>query len=261
MTVQPVTSLGRRHRPAPGNSGMTLSDRDNKALQATITDVVRICGPALRSISLRGEAAVLPRSRTTALELVIVVERVDAPLLRSLAPHTRRWHRRGISLPLVLDPTYIESSLDTFPLEFLELSDRRLHLWGDTDPFADLPINRAHLRFELEVQLRGKMLHLWEAYLETGTSTRAVRELLCASAPSFATAARALLFLTDRQRPTDPGEFWYTIEEAFGLELPVLQRLQRVRAGDGKLRGAELDALFAAYLAEVRTLVQAVDRL
>jgi hypothetical protein len=163
-----------------------------------------------------------------------------------------------------MDPVYLESALDVFPIEFLEISDHHLLLHGESNPFAKLEIHLPHLRLEVEEQLRGKMLHLWEAYLEVGSSKRELRRLLVESPLGFEVALRGLLRLRQEAgdaRPDHPGELLAAVEEEFGVALPTLRRLEAVRGGEGAIAGGEVEPLFDAYLAEVRSLVRTIDAL
>ena len=144
---------------------MTLDSVDRASLDAFAADLREIHGSALRAVLLTGEAASAGyRPRRSPLSTLVVLDEVTPAALRRTRPRLRRWSRRRIPTPLFMDPTYIASALDVFPLEFLELGDHHELLLGESDPLADLEIDRVHLRLEVEEQMRGKMLHLWEAY-------------------------------------------------------------------------------------------------
>jgi len=246
--------------PAP-----ELDPRDRSAAEAFVADLRETHGDALLAVALTGEvASEAYRPRKTPLESVILLDAVTPEALRRTRAHLRRWDRRRIPTPLVLDPRYVESALDVFPLEFLEISDHHLLLHGDRDPFADLPVDLAHLRLQVEEQLRGKLLHLWEAYLAVGSSKRRLRRLLLETPPGFAMILRGLLRLWQGEdagvRRPDGDALLAAVEARLGTSLPVFRRLLAAHRGDGSLDRGELDRVFEGYLEEVRALVRTSDR-
>ena len=240
-----------------------MDERDRTALDGFVADLRALHGDALLAVLLTGEAASTGyRPRQTPLSTLVVLADVTPESLRRTRPKLRAWARKRIPTPLFMDPMYLESALDVFPLEFLELGDHHALLHGDTDPLADLRIDAAHLRIEVEEQMRGKMLHLWEAYLESGGAKRSLRRILLETPPGFEVILRGLLRLrSETARPDGPDELLAAVEAGFETPLPVFRRLERVRRGQATLAGGELDAVFEGYLAEVRALVRLTDAL
>jgi hypothetical protein len=237
---------------------MSLDPKDERALEGLVADLRGMHGDALLCVALTGEAAgpgYVPRR--SPLNVVVVLEEVTPDALRRTRGRISAWQRRRIPTPLLMDPRYIENSLDVFPLEFLEIGDRHRVLEGRSDVFSDL---------EVEEQIRGKLLHLWEAYLEAAGSKRALRQLLLETPPGFEVILRGMLRLGQGaqeadDRSADPEALLREVEERFELELPAFRRLEGIRRGRAKLPGADLDGVFDAYLAEVRRLVRVADDL
>jgi hypothetical protein len=194
----------------------------------------------------------------------VILDAVTPETLRRVRPHLRGWSRRRVAIPLFFDARWLEGSRDVFPIEFLELREHHVLLHGDGDPFAGLPVNPEHLRLDVEKQLRGKLLHLWEAYLETRGSRRRLRELLLAAVPGFAWVLRGALHLAEGQGASPQAAAYEAVfaevERRFGVSLPALSRLARARRGSESVASAELDAVFDAALADVRGLLGRFDR-
>ena len=238
-----------------------LHRSDSRRLARCVEDLHTAHPERLQSISLTGEAATGDyRARRSPLSLVVVVDSITPAVLRATQKFMRRRHWRRAGVPLLIDPRYIESSLDVFPLEFLDFVDRHVTLHGE-DPFTGLRIDTLHLRMEVEERLRGKMLHLWEAYLRCGGRPRALRRLLLETPVEFEIGLRGLLRLHLDERPPTGLGIVAEVQDNLGVELPTLVRLEQVRAGGDKLARAELADVFDAYLDEVRTLVRLVDEL
>ena len=240
---------------------MELDAKDARALQLAVGDLRAAHGGRLRSVVSWGEAASDGyRPGRSALALAAVVDRVDAPALRATARCVAGWKRSRVEIPLLFDPEYLERACDVFPLELLDLSDRHRVLYGD-DPFAGLEVDLGHLRSEVEEQLRGKMLHLWDGYLQSGGDSEALRRLLTDTPPGFEVVARGMLRLRDASRPGEPQALLAAVESAFDVRVDVIRTLETARHDGKTLRREELERLFEAYLEEVRALVDRVDRL
>ncbi len=245
-----------------------LDSKDRTALDGFVADLRTLHDDALVAVVLTGEAASAGyRPRKSPLSTVVVLRDVTPDALRRTRSRVRRWKWRRIPTPLLMDPLYIESSLDVFPIEFLEIADHHLLLHGEDNPLGDLRVHLPHLRLEVEEQMRGKMLHLWEAYLLVGGSKRRLRQLLLETAPGFEMILRGMLRLRQgedgesQSRPDSPDELLAAVERHFELELRVFRRLGRARRGSEVLPSRELESLFEAYLAEVRQLVRITDAL
>ena len=237
-----------------------LDRKDRRALDDTVADLRALQGSALRSVVLYGESVTSSYvPRRSPLTVAVVLDRVTPAALEAIRPYVRKWRRRRVGAPLLLDADFIDAALDVFPLEFLDLADRHLTLHG-TDPFADLSLDKPHLRMEIEEQIRGKMVRLWTDYLESSGSARVLERLLTETPASFEIVLRGMLRLRDAARPVDENGLLEGVESAFGVRLPVLRRLVAARTGR-RLPRAELVEVFGSYLDEVRALVRVVDGL
>ena len=60
-----------------------------------------------------------------------VLDRVDLAMLRRLSEHGTKLGKARIAAPLIMTPEYIRASLDTFPLELIEIRLQHVTLFGD----------------------------------------------------------------------------------------------------------------------------------
>lgn len=241
---------------------MANTERDARVLDRFVAELRDLFGEDLLYVALYGDAALPgPRPTGVALTSLVSVRVLTAATLRAARPHVAAWHRRGLATPLFMDPAYIESSLDVFPLEFLEISDRHRILWGEDDPFAQPAIDRENLRLQVEQEAKGKVLHLRSAYLGAGRSRRTLRRLLVSTPSDFHSVLAGMLALRSLDRPAHPQDFLGAVEAAFDVRLPTFRHLEQVRRGQARLQRAGLEPTFDAYLAEARALAQLADGL
>jgi predicted nucleotidyltransferase len=156
----------------------------NQNLEQTLNqfteDVKRTYGETLLSVVLYGSAAsneyVEGRSNINCL---VLLKEVTPDELRKCAAHLPEWHKQRISTPLFIDPAYVRSSVDVFPIEFLDMKQRYRLLYGE-DFLQKLELKRERLHFQCEQELKGKMLKLRQLYLEASHARiRFSREAIC----------------------------------------------------------------------------------
>jgi hypothetical protein len=97
-----------------------LHPRDARALDTLVDDCRSGFGPRLLAVALYGEAATAAyRPLVSSLDTVVLLDQVRVDDLRLLRDRIEGWYRRRLTTPLVVDPAYLETSRDVFPLEFL----------------------------------------------------------------------------------------------------------------------------------------------
>lgn len=238
-----------------------LDPRTEGLIESFTREVRGLYGEELLAVILYGSAVgpdYIPA--VSDLNILVVLREVGPEHLAKSLRYMKRWRKSKIN-PLFLDPRYIESALDTFPIEFLEMKEQHRLLWGE-DLLQGLEVSREHLRLQCEQELRGKWLNLRQIYLETARNPRQLKRLLTASLRPFGVVMSSLLRLKGFSVP--PREFLEVLaqaETAFGLELAAFHEAYQLKLGLRSFGRAELHGLFARYLTEVRQLAQAADRL
>ncbi len=239
-----------------------MDGKDQKAIDRALGALEEQLAERLLSAALVGDAAGPDyRPRRSPLALALVVTEVTPALLRELRPAVRRT-RRGLrsEAPMLFDPVYLESARDVFPIELLDIADRHRLLRGE-DVFADPRIDSAHMRLEVEEQLRGKMLHLWHCSLGTAGSRRLDRRLLTDTISAFGPILRGLLYLHGAERPATTAALLSAVQETCSVRLPAMSDLAAAAAAGRRLSADRLEPLLDGYMDEVRTLVRIVDEL
>src|SRR5207302_8116570 len=114
-----------------------------------------------------------------------LVASLSAADLDACAREVRAWHSHGLATPLILPAAEFRESLDAFPLEYGEILRAHEHVFG-ANPFATLTIAGGDLRRACETQVKSHLVHLREAYIDTGGRPHAIADLVRSAAPAFA---------------------------------------------------------------------------
>ncbi len=134
-----------------------------------------IFGHRLKMVAAFGDAG----THTCAVVQDLTLEDLDR-----CAAHEPRWNKLGLDAPLFIVEGELRRALDAFPLELSEIISTRRVIAG-MDLFTDLVIPKHELRRACEVQARGHVLHLREAYIEAAGDPRAVTRLVAAGVLPF----------------------------------------------------------------------------
>jgi hypothetical protein len=237
-----------------------LDARSEMAIRRITDSVCAALGPDLVSLLLYGSAAGedFVRGRSD-LNYAIVVGRITAAHLRVVQRHLPEWHKLGMAMPLLLDREFLKHACDVFPMELLDMQAQHRVLHGK-DVIAPLRVDARHLRYQAEHEARSKLLRLRVLYAEVGANSSQLHELLLSSVKTFAVIMRNFLRLRGAAAPSGYAGVIEAFRHAFGIDLPTMQRLVRIRSGqDSWDRDGE--TLFSAYLEEVERLVQLVDQI
>lgn len=230
-------------------------------LQRFVQDVHELYGGDLVAIFLYGSATtgehVAGRSD---INVGVVLSRLTPALLRKASGRLRGWARHGFATPVFFDPRFLRDSLDVFPIEFLDMQAHHRALWGP-DLLADLRIGAEPLRRQCELELRGKLLKLRQAYVESAGSPKDLEAVLVSAVSSLVVLARTLLRLAHADEGGSTGGVLDRIEAHFGVSAANLRKAWRLKRGEVRVTGSELDALYQAVLEEFQRLVQVVDAL
>ena len=239
---------------------LMLDEKRNKALMEYVAAMKGLYGDELVSLCLFGEGAGEPVGRGVShLKLLMVLRQVGVSQLSRYASAHAKWHRIGLAAPLTLTEDMLHTSTDVFPIEFLEMKEAYVLLHG-RDVLGGLSVGLDNLRLQCEEQVKGKLIHLRQSYMEAGGDPHALRGLVASSIAPFTEAMRNVLRLMGKGAPVDKETAIRQFAAESGLEAtPFLDALHVRRAGYFPDKD-DLTGLFGRYLAEVEKMAEFIDK-
>jgi len=224
-------------------------------------DYQKVFGDDLVSIILYGSAAgtdYVPGKSD--INFLIVLSDTAIDHLHRTFETVSRWKKKNVATPLFMTESYIGSSLDSFPLEFLNIKINYILVFGK-DVLEHIEFEMHHLRLQCERELKGKLLLLREGFLETEGKSKKIKELITASITAFISIFTGLLYLKGIDMPHSRRAVLETVTDTINIDHTVFTQCLDVKEGKGNFSASELMALFQAYLREVRRLWEIVDTL
>ncbi len=225
-----------------------------------INDIKLVFNTELVSIALYGSGAKGEYVRKKSdINFLVVLTEDGIKKLSGAFELVKKWNKRKVAAPLFLTRNYIETSLDSFPIEFLNMKKFHKLVYGE-DILSGLEISKAHLRLRCEEQVKGKLLHLRGEFLRTLGNKRLLESLLTATIPAFVSLFTALLEYKDIEVPESKRDAIMQTAESFSLNKEIFNRVLAVREKTLKLSKVELIQLTQDYIEEIRKCAQIVDK-
>lgn len=154
---------------------------------------------------------------------VVVLAQVDLDFLRRIAQEGARWGGLGVTAPLVMTPDYIRSSLDTFPLELLDIHLRHLTCFGD-DPFHDVSFQDGDVRLQCERELKTVLIGMRQGLLASGGDARRLGQIETDVGEGLLRTLRGLLWLRGRRDRVTTPVLLDEVERLRGSAIPGVRR-------------------------------------
>lgn len=224
-------------------------------------DYLQTFGRDLISLVLYGSAAdgsyVKGKSD---INLLVVLSKEGISRLDDAVVLVKNWRKRNVAVPLLVTKEFIASSLDAYPIEFLNMKSHAVLIYGENVLDA-LIFKPADLRLQIERELKSKILLLREGYLECEGSARKLRQLIGRSLTAFVSIFNAMLYL--KNVPT-PANKYATIKEmnrVFTIDEAVFKLCFEIKQDSDKLSGKEVVDGFKKYLREVEKACHIIDQL
>ena len=232
-----------------------------EVFQDIIDDYTQVFGEDLIAIILYGSAAsgeyVAGKSD---INFMIILSDKGIDSLDRTFEVVAKWKKRKVATPLFLTEEYVRTSLDAFPIEYLNFQNSHELVFGK-DVLQDHTFAPHFLRLQCEREIKGKLLLLREAFVETGGKAKHLQELIGQSIHAFIAIFNGLLYLKGKPLPTSKREVVRQVCETFDMDRALFDKLLHIKEKKMKPSGTEITSLFQAYLKEIGKMWKLVDKL
>ena len=172
----------------------------------------------VRSIIVYGSAAGVNYNHGISnINIAVIVKNLDFSVLNQNVILVKWGRKHKISAPLFLTKEYILNSLDVFPIEFSEIKEQHKVVFGE-DIFKDLDIPLKDVRLLCEQQVKGKLLHLRQAYLDIGPNPSVLKNLLLSALSDLVPVFRQLIILKGQKPAGQKEEMLGQLAKVFSLD-------------------------------------------
>lgn len=214
----------------------------------------------LKSVVLYGSAATGDfLEGVSGYDVLVVADPLGTSELLALHASVLKWEKAGNPLPQFFTPAELAGSADAFPIEILDMQRSRNVLFGG-DPLAGLTVDPAHLRMQLEHDLKSKLLFFRQRYLVACHTPERLTSLLATSVSTFLVLFRASLQLYDEEVPPGKQDALKTLAAYISFDASPFERVLELKSSHKLPAEIDLQTLAANYLTAIDRIVQAVDQ-
>jgi predicted nucleotidyltransferase len=204
--------------------------------QALGTNLVSVI---LYGSAVRGEYV---RARSD-LNLMLVFKKLDLEHITKVGKLMRRKVRKQAPQIVFWTEEELKNAWDVFPLEFEDIMANHRCLVGK-DPFAKWKIDKKHMRYQLEFELRSKLINVRDTWLNLRRDKYALKLFLIKAGNSF-------------------DYLIHKAETIFGKKMvvpsDVFGKIKRVKNKEIRLKRGELQGLFHQLHEAVESAIKKID--
>ena len=181
-----------------------------------------------------------PSSDAARAQSVMVLDRVDLAPLRGVSERAAMLGRRGLAAPLAMAPDDISASLDTFPLELIEIHQRRVTVRG-RDFFESLDVRTEHVRLQCEREFKRIIMRLRQGVLVAAGHESALADLESDIGLHILRTLRGMLWIKGVPQYQPPEAVVDQCARIVGRSLDGVRSAMNAGAGHG---WEEIEALY-----------------
>ena len=193
------------------------------------------------------------------VNLMVVVKEINTRVLGQVAEVMAKSPRRGQCRLLTLSVQDLKSSMDVFPIKFLDMQQDYEVLAGD-DVVKDLKISRVNLRLRCEQEIKNLMLRLRQEYIARSENEATANRTMLRSYYDFLIAADVLAELKTGKVCRKDDDI-IKANEGLGLDMSPFRRIQQIRQGKPIKDAEERRNTYEQLMATVRQAAVMADEL
>jgi hypothetical protein len=238
-----------------------IPDKPQDVFVPLTQDYLKIFGNDLIALMIYGSAAsgFYVKGKSD-INLLVVLTPQGVDRLEDAWDTVKYWRKRNVATPWVMTRHFIESSLDAYPIEFLNLKINHLLIHGE-DVLETLTFDRECLRLQIEREFKGKLILLRQGYLETEGDTKRLKQLIDRSVIAFVAVFKALLYLKQMPIPVTRRETVMEVAKLFSLDANVLGTCIEIKEKTTKLSQKDIAEVFKKYLRVVEKICDIIDKM
>ncbi len=233
----------------------------SKKITPYMEEMLKIHGASIVSIFLYGSACYDDYIKGVSdINSAIILRELSLKDLKKSLNIVNKGIRKRIAAPLFLTKEHIMTSADTFPIEFAQMKERHILVYGE-DVLKMAVIEHKHIRFICEQQLKGKLIRIRQAYLEIGLRKKGLELLIKDSLASLFPVFRGLLMLKGISPSRNKQETLRLLAETFNIDTGVFTAILDDRKNDEKIGGHDIEVFLSRYIEQIEKLALIADKL
>jgi len=184
---------------------------------------------------------------------VIVLEQ-DPPnffeAMETILAYTRK---AKLPLPLIVNREFITQSLDSYPLEFINISSDYEHVFCKEDLLEKLTFNAKDIRLQIEREIKSKWLLTRMAVLENMNDIKKIHHIVRMSVEGLLPALKGFCYLKNVPIPQEPHQLFDLVNELTPFDTDPIRRMYSLTRKDLNL------GVVNRYLQNLESLIKIME--
>ncbi len=236
-----------------------LPEKSREAVAGFADGLVKSLGENLASVILFGSAAGGDYLEGKSdINTLIILQNARVIDLTIIMENVRKFAKKGLAVPLIFETEHIETSLDTFPIEFSDMHKRHILLYG-SDPLTKTKVEKTNLRYQCEREFKSIVVNLRRGFIQTGGKKEHIETLLIGSLSSVLAACRGLVWLAGQAPPDAVDALLGAVQTIYKDETAAIGKVWHLKKGHSGAT-ATLEALLDDYIHDIAHLAATVDK-
>jgi hypothetical protein len=194
------------------------------------------------------------------INIAVIFKSLDFSILRQCLGLVKWGHQRKIATPLFLTRDYLLYSLDVFPIEFSEIKEQHKVIFGE-DIFKDLDIPLKDVRLLCEQQIKGKLLHLRQAYLDIGPNPSVLKNLLTSVLTDLFPVFRQMIILKGDKPVEAKEQLLGQLARIFSVDAATFLAVYRDKHRKTLISSNQVEVHLSHFLNQMEILSRHMDSL
>ncbi|HEU4391881.1 MAG TPA: nucleotidyltransferase domain-containing protein [Blastocatellia bacterium] len=208
---------------------LKLPDPAKQALEEFALKVQEMYSGDLVSIAVFGSAVTGDYDEGESdVNVLIVHSELDIADLEHVADLSRQWLQKKRIAPRFLSRRNLVESARYFQIDFLEMRDAHVVLWGE-DVLAAIELLPAELRWQIGYEIKAMRMRLKQVFWRTAGDNKMMKAALVARFTSLLHIVRALLLLKKLKAPLTREEIIAEASRHLALDRQIAEQFLRLR--------------------------------
>ena len=192
------------------------------------------------------------------INVLIILENVKLQQLGKFSKNSYRLIKKYKITPLILSRTEFVNSADVFPLEYFDIKEKNMVLYGD-DETKKLVITDKNLRHQIESGLRGNLTRLRQVVIASKSKDQIIRGFFKVWIGSILSMFRGLMRLKKESLSNlDHDEIIEKVGQLYDINSEVFKDILHLRQ---KKKDINLKDLTSYVHEELKKLIAIIDKL
>ena len=188
---------------------------------------------------------------------LLVFEHEPDSFLSTFHPLTKLIKKHKLTTPLIVNKEFMQSSLDSYPLEFLDIQSAYTNLYTVEDELVNLTFAKLDVRLEVERELKSKWLLTRLSALQYNYKSRHLFAVLKESYLSLLPVFKGFCYLSGVSIPAEPDKLLDKLEDILHTDVKIFRYINdQTKAPSQQL----INSLFNDYVRLLNHCTEIIDK-